>query len=103
MESSPPTTHTANTASTVPTFWIMVFGTRKIPLPITVPTTMDAAAQAPKARFNSVRGVFSIGELFLGGGMTGWKMALTSGGCAHADGLKGNRCRALEKRGEQSH
>ena len=32
----------------------MVLGTRNMPLPITVPTTMDAAAQAPKSRFNSV-------------------------------------------------
>jgi hypothetical protein len=30
-----------------------------------VPTTMDAAAHGPRARFNSVRGAFSIGELFL--------------------------------------
>ena len=27
----------------MPTFWIMVFGTGKIPLPMTVPTTIDAA------------------------------------------------------------
>ena len=38
----------------VPARWIMVFGTRKMPLPITVPTTMEAAAQGPRSRFSSV-------------------------------------------------
>src|SRR6516164_5368761 len=103
MESRPPTTHTANTTSTVPTFWIMVLGTRKMPLPITVPTTMDAAAQAPRARFSSVRGAFSIVGLFLGIGMTGWQVRLSSGRFADADALERNRRTALEERGDQSH
>src|ERR1035441_304131 len=82
-ESSPPTTHTAKTASTVPTFWIMVFGTRKIPLPMTVPTTIDAAAQGPRAPFNSVRCAFSMADLFL------WESVTV-------------RQRSLDERGEQA-
>src|ERR1035441_3528307 len=101
-ESSPPTTQTANTASTVPTFWIIVRGTRKIPLPITVPTTMDAAAHGPRARFNSVRGAFSIGELFLGVGVTGRQMRQTADRFAYAGCLQRRRQRSLEERGQQA-
>src|SRR5688572_5087929 len=42
------------TSDGVPTPLIMVFGTRKIPLPMTVPTTMEAAAQAPSSSWSSV-------------------------------------------------
>src|ERR1035441_2946140 len=103
-ESSPPATHTAKTAPTVPRCWIMVLGTRKIPLPITVPTTMDAAAQGPRARFSSVRGRFSMGGLFLGIGMTGGQIRqATSGWFADAGRLhRERRRRALEERGEQA-
>src|SRR5438552_12323133 len=53
----PPTTQTAKTISTEPTFWIMVRGTKKTPLPITVPTTMEAAAHGPRSRRSSTVGV----------------------------------------------
>src|SRR5271157_1813086 len=85
-----------------PTRNTMSCGTRKIPLPITVPTTMDAAAHGPRARFNSVRGVFSIGELFLEVGMTGRQMRQASDGFTNAGRLKRKRLRSLEERGEQA-
>src|SRR5579872_5585342 len=44
-----------------PTFLIIVFGTRKMPLPITVPTTIAAALQTPRTRFRPVSGSRSMG------------------------------------------
>ncbi len=48
----PPTTQTANTMPTVPALCVMVCGTRKIPLPITVPITMETAAHKPRSRLS---------------------------------------------------
>src|SRR3954467_9700718 len=50
----PPTTQTKNTMGTVPTLLIIVCGTRKMPLPITVPITIASAARSPRSRLSSV-------------------------------------------------
>src|SRR5437016_1319152 len=49
---TPPTTQTTKTIPGVPIFRIMTLGTMKIPLPITVPTTMATALHSPKSRFS---------------------------------------------------
>src|SRR5579871_5210934 len=53
----PPKIHTKKTISVDPTLRTTLVGTRKIPLPITVPMTTAMADQKPKARRNS--GCFS--------------------------------------------
>src|SRR5215472_17072583 len=49
----PPKIQTKKTIPGVPTRSIMARGTRKIPLPMTVPTTIDPAAQRPSSRLSS--------------------------------------------------
>src|SRR5579872_3841193 len=48
----PPVTQTTKTMPGEPTFRIMTFGTMKIPLPITVPTTIATALHNPKSRLS---------------------------------------------------
>src|SRR5713226_5502508 len=50
----PPKIHTANTMPGEPTARIMSEGTRKMPLPITVPTTTAQAVQNPNERRNPI-------------------------------------------------
>src|SRR5438132_942636 len=50
----PPKTHTVITSSGVPTARIICDVTRKIPLPMTVPTTIDTAGHRPKERSGSL-------------------------------------------------
>src|SRR5215468_4174869 len=52
MVRNPPKIHTAKTIPGVPTALTIVFGTRKIPLPMTVPMTIATAAHSPSSRFS---------------------------------------------------
>src|SRR5579872_1718533 len=46
----PPKIHTAKTMAGEPTAFTMSLGTRKMPLPMTVPTTMAVAGHTPRTR-----------------------------------------------------
>ena len=52
-DSRPPTTHTAYTPAELPTAAIISRGTRKIPLPMMIPTTMDVACDTFRTRGSS--------------------------------------------------
>src|SRR5262245_58768474 len=52
MVSKPPKIHTAKTIPGEPTALTIVFGTRKIPLPMTVPMTIATAAHSPSSAFS---------------------------------------------------
>ena len=54
-EKIPPTIHARYTSRADPAACIISAGTRKIPLPITTPTTIEAAWLAPKSRRRPVR------------------------------------------------
>src|SRR5437762_6592892 len=85
---SPPTTQTTNTMPGVPTLRIIVFGTMKIPLPITVPTTIATALQMPRSRLSEysfiAQGVLSTA--WLGRSSicpTRWRRSMTCGDFSH--------------------
>jgi hypothetical protein len=54
-DSSPPKIQTKKTMPGDPVFSTIVFGTRKIPLPMMVPTTIATVLQTPSARSSSTR------------------------------------------------
>jgi hypothetical protein len=56
----PATTHTAKSIFTEPTFAIIVLGTRKTPLPITVPITIETALHKPRTLWSDGAGAEDI-------------------------------------------
>src|SRR5215831_8383270 len=67
-ESSPPTIHARYTKRAEPTACIISAGTRKIPLPMMVPTTMALAWPTPSSRNSSgaLVGACEVGDIGLG-------------------------------------
>ncbi len=61
-DSNPPTIHARYTSDDEPTSRIISRGTRKMPLPIMVPTTIAMAWLAPSTRGKSAAVVFTWGE-----------------------------------------